>query len=106
MPFREWVKPLSGFPFLGDIMTINYVPAKDRRCESCDDCIGNSEGYFISCLIDNEMHRKRNANSGFMTSGMRNIFGMPDKSKSVPCKYHMTSEQYIALIDSLEEEYE
>lgn len=85
-------------------MTIKYVKASEREFESCDDCIGNdSEGYFVSCWIDNEKHHKRGANSGHMASGMRNVFGSPDKSKPVPCKYHMTSEQYIALIDSLED---
>lgn len=86
------------------MLTINYVPAKDRQYKSCDDCIGcDSEGYYVQCWIVPEIHKQRDTSSGFIGSNLSKMFGK-DKPQKSPCKYHMTSDQYITLIDSLEVE--
>ncbi len=66
-------------------MTIKYIKAIERRDGFCDDCICNdSEGYYVQCWIYKKPIR------------------YPDHEYKSYCNYHMTSEQYIALIDSLE----
>jgi len=81
-------------------MTINYIPAKERQDRSCSDCIGNdSEGYYVSCWICPEIRNARAGNSHYLVT---RLSGKSLHTK--PCKYHMTDDEYIALIDSLEEE--
>ena len=79
-----------GIPDDCTLPSVEYVRTVDRKYRPCNTCIGtDNEGYMAPCWIMNNKHCKAHMNN-------------PDE---FPCDYHMTKEEYIELLDSLERSY-